>query len=63
MIGGTDRIGAYATQRPIPYRDILATVYHNMGIDPHAMVRDQLDRPNPILPGECRPVAELERRG
>ena len=41
------------------YRDVLATVYHNLGIDPHGMVMDVSGRPNPILPAECRPIGKL----
>ncbi len=58
-IGATDKIGAYANVRPVPYRDILATIYRNLGIDPHAYVHDALDRPVPILPGDAQPVREL----
>ncbi len=58
MLGATDRIGAYATQ-PTHYRNILATVYHNLGIDPHTIVRDVLDRPATIMPEDARPVREL----
>jgi hypothetical protein len=59
VLGATDRNGAYATVRPVHYRDLLATVYHNLGIDPHTQVRDLLDRPVHILPEDARPVAEL----
>jgi hypothetical protein len=59
VLGATDKFGAYATVRPVHYRDILATIYHNLGIDPHTYVRDQLDRPVPILPEDARPVREL----
>jgi hypothetical protein len=59
VLGGTDKIGAYATVRPVHYRDILATTYHNLGIDPHTQVRDPLDRPVYILPDDARPVREL----
>jgi hypothetical protein len=59
VIGSTDAFGAYAADRPTHYRDILATVYHNLGVDPHTMVRDALDRPNHILPPDNRPVPEL----
>ncbi len=58
-LGATDKFGGYATYRPIHYRDILATIYHNMGIDPHAMVMDAVNRPNAILPAEARTVSEL----
>lgn len=59
MIGGTDRIGAYAVQNPVHYRNILATLYHNLGMDPHTIVRDVFDRPATILPEDARPVREL----
>ena len=59
VIGATDKMGAYPTERPIHYRDILATVYNNMGIDPHTMVTDTFGRPNSLLPAESRTVAEL----
>jgi hypothetical protein len=59
VLGGTDKIGACAAVRPIHYRDILATIYHNLGIDPHTQIRDQLDRPAYILPDDARPVREL----
>jgi uncharacterized protein (DUF1501 family) len=58
-IGATDKIGAYANVRPVPYRDIIATLYENLGIDPHAHVRDLLDRPVAILPEDANPVREL----
>jgi hypothetical protein len=59
VIGATDRFAGHATVRPIHYRDILATIYHNMGFDPHASIIDPLNRPAPILPEDCRPVHEL----
>ena len=59
MLGGTDRIGAYAVQNPIHYRNILATLYHNLGIDPHTIVSDVFGRPTTILPEDARPVREL----
>jgi hypothetical protein len=58
-LGATDASGAYATTRPVHYRDVLATIYHNLGIDPHTQVRDSLDRPVFILPEDARPVREL----
>jgi uncharacterized protein (DUF1501 family) len=59
VIGSTDKIGAYAAERPIHYRDVLATVYHNLGIDSTGYIRDQAERPVRILPEECRPIREL----
>ena len=59
VIGATDRLGAQATVRPVHYRSLLATLYQNLGMDPHAMVRDQLNRPVYILPEDAQPVREL----
>ena len=59
VIGSTDRLGAYAVGSPIHYQDVLATVYHNLGIDPHAFVQDKSGRPIPILPGTAAPIDRL----
>ena len=59
VIGSTDKLGGSAAARPLHYRDVLATVYHNMGIDPHAFVRDKADRPVSILPPETELIREL----
>lgn len=59
VIGATDKTAAYASERPIHYRDILATVYHNLGIDSQDYVRDTAERPVRILPEDARPIREL----
>jgi uncharacterized protein (DUF1501 family) len=62
VIGSTDATAAYAQDRPIHYRDVLATVYQNLGIDPHAFIRDVNDRPVRILPEDARPIRQLAQR-
>ena len=32
-IGATNRLGEYAKDRPVPVQEIVATSYHNLGID------------------------------
>ncbi len=59
VIGSTDKTAASADDRPVDYRDILATVYHNLGIDPHQFIRDINERPVPIMPESARPIPEL----
>ena len=59
VIGATDKIGAYAAARSVHYHDVLATIYHNLGLDPHTFVKDLSDRPVSILPEGARPIAEL----
>ena len=59
MIGTTDKTGGHAATRPVDYRDILATLYHNLGIESHTLVRDLGERPMPILPPRATPIREL----
>jgi hypothetical protein len=59
VIGSTDAIAATAKDDPIPYPNVLATVYHNLGIDPHGMVYDISNRPNPILPSSTQIIGKL----
>ncbi len=59
VIGSTDKLGGSAASRPVHYQDVLATIYHNMGIDPHAFIQDKADRPHTILPPTAEPIHEL----
>ena len=58
-IGSTDRIAAYAVDRPVHYRDVFATLYHNLGIDIHnTILHDQIGRPQ-FLVDDRAPIHEL----
>jgi hypothetical protein len=59
VIGATDATAAEAKDQPTPYRDVLATVYHNLGIDANGLVYDVSGRPAPILPSENRPIERV----
>jgi uncharacterized protein (DUF1501 family) len=59
VLGGTDRYAGEAVERPIHYQDVVATLYHQLGIDPtQALLEDPTGRPQFIL-DEGRPIAEL----
>jgi uncharacterized protein (DUF1501 family) len=45
VIGKSDKSGGYPSTNPYSPDDIGATVYSVLGIDPHAEVRDRLNRP------------------
>jgi hypothetical protein len=49
VVGKTDKIGGTVTERPISPKDILATVYHLLGIDPHTLLIDRTSRPVPLV--------------
>jgi hypothetical protein len=59
VIGSTDSAAANASDGAVHYRDVLATVYRNLGIDAHTMVTDVSGRPAPVLPGTAEAIRGL----
>ena len=49
VVGRTDRHGATVTERPVSPKDVLATAYHLLGIDPHTLLNDRTGRPVPLV--------------
>jgi hypothetical protein len=56
--GASDKRGAYPTLCPVTASDIVATIYHALGISPDLELRDRLDRPLFLLP-EGGPIQDL----
>jgi hypothetical protein len=56
--GASDRHGAYPSQCPVTASDIVATIYHRLGISPDLEIRDRLDRPMLLLP-EGAPIHDI----
>ncbi len=50
VIGKTDKIAATPIDSPHKAKDVLATMYHLLGIDPETKLVDKQDRPVPLLP-------------
>jgi hypothetical protein len=48
VVGRTDRIAGAVLDTPISPKDILATMYHLLGIDPETLILDRLGRPMPV---------------
>jgi hypothetical protein len=59
VIGATDKLADSAIDRPVPYRDVLSTVYSAVGIDSSGGVTDISGRRLPILTPEATPIREL----
>jgi hypothetical protein len=51
VVGRTDRIGGTVSERPVSPKDILATVYHLLGIHPETTLVDRIGRPLPLTGG------------
>ena len=59
VIGATDRLGGEASERPVHFQEVFATLYHNMGIDVNkATVTDLSGRPHFLVDGH-QPMREL----
>lgn len=56
VIGRSDAIGGEVLDTPISPKDIHATAFHLLGLDPHALMYDRQHRPYPVAgSGEVRP--------
>jgi hypothetical protein len=51
VVGKTDKIAGDVIVRPTSPKDILATVYHLLGIDPDTTLHDRTGRPLPLTSG------------
>jgi hypothetical protein len=51
VIGRSDKIASDPAERRVSPKDILATIYHLLGIDPSSLLTDRQGRPMPIVPG------------
>lgn len=57
-IGATNRLGEEAAERPVHMQEVLATLYHNLGIDTATVtIPDPTGRPQYLVDHE--PIAEL----
>src|SRR5205085_4248196 len=58
VVGSTMARGEYPKDRPLTPKDLLATVYRHLGIDPRHEFKDHAGRPIPIL-ADGEPIREL----
>ena len=60
VIGATDRLGGEASDRPVHFQEIFATLNNNLGINPHtSTVSDFSGRPHYLVDNEHQPIKEL----
>jgi uncharacterized protein (DUF1501 family) len=58
IYGASDEQAAFVKDRPVHIRDICATIYHLLGIDPEMPVYDRAGRPIPVAHGG-QPLREI----
>jgi Protein of unknown function (DUF1501) len=58
-VGATDRSAAEVKDRPVSPKDLLATMYHLLGVDPHTRLSDRTNRPIGLVPDDAEVVPEM----
>lgn len=58
-LGSSDKIGAYPNSNPLTPDDLIATMYHCLGVDPQNLIHDLVGRPFKLAEGQ--PVSALLR--
>jgi hypothetical protein len=59
VVGSTDRLGGAPKDRPVHFRDVFATLYHNMGLDAsRTTVKDLRGRPHYLVDNRD-PIREI----
>src|SRR5580765_8945057 len=59
VIGSTNRLGEHAVERPVHFQEVLATLYHRLGIDVNtATINDLTGRPQYLI-DHVQPMREL----
>ena len=51
VVGSTDASAGYPRDRPVSPKDVLRTIYHLLGVNPHTELQDRLGRPVPLVAG------------
>jgi len=57
VIGASDKIGSAPIDHRVGPPDVVASIYHALGLDPHTIIHDHLGRPLPLSTGQ--PIASL----
>ncbi len=58
VVGESTKAGDVPLERPVHFNDILATIYHQLGVQTDEIFLDQLGRPIPML-AKGQPIEEL----
>jgi hypothetical protein len=58
-VGATDRWAGEVKDRPVSPKDLLATMYHLLGVDPRTRLTDRTNRPIGLVPDEAEVVGEM----
>ena len=52
VFGRSDNTASAPLDNPVHPKDLLATIYHSVGIDPHTIMYNHLNQPRELVQGE-----------
>ena len=58
-VGASNSRGEVPRERPVTPKELVATLYAKLGIDPETTFHDRLNRPIPVVPNGGAPIHEL----
>ena len=58
-VGKSDPIGGLPAERPVSPADVVATIFHSLGLDPKALLPGPAGRPFPLVDFGADPIKEL----
>ena len=59
VVGKSDDIGGYPAERPVKPSEVVATIYHGLGLDLHTELPGPNGRPFPLVDFGTQPITEL----
>ena len=59
VVGKSDEIGAYPVERPVKPSEVVATIYHSLGLDLETHLPGPQSRPFPLVDYGTQPIREL----
>jgi hypothetical protein len=59
VVGKSDEIGGYPAERPVKPNEIVATIYHSLGLDLETHLPGPQSRPYPLVDFGTQPIREL----
>ena len=59
VVGSSNARGEIPRERPVTPKDLLATIYARLGVDPEAAFPDRVNRPIAVVPIGGEPIREL----
>ena len=59
VVGKSDPVGGFPAERPVGPGDVVATIFHSLGLDHTAMLPGPAGRPFPLVDFGNEPIKEL----